>query len=264
MSKLSIGTAWDEAKAAMLAHRRLLVPVALGLVLLPAALTSMIEPQVAAGERPEPGAWMIGVMVLVAIMLMGQLAMILIINGWKGSLGEALRRAAKRLPVLLATALMIMVVMIAILVALFAILGISTTASGGIVAESLSGAGLMAVIIAFALVIVISVRLLPLMPVIATHDKGPLPSLKHSFAITSGHFLRLLAFLLLMLVLFLVVALAVGAVVGGLVTLLFGKPEPWTVSKLLIALASGAVQAGFVLFYTAMLARIAAQLDRAD
>jgi len=49
MSSLSIGKAWDEAKAALLANRKLLVPIALGLILLPAVIASMVEPQVPAG-----------------------------------------------------------------------------------------------------------------------------------------------------------------------------------------------------------------------
>ncbi len=40
MSSLSIGRAWDEAKAALQANRKLIVPVALGLVLLPAVIAS--------------------------------------------------------------------------------------------------------------------------------------------------------------------------------------------------------------------------------
>ena len=94
----------------------------------------------------------------------------------------------------------------------------------------------------------------------ACESLGPIGSLKRSFALTSGHFWRLFGFLLILMVGFFVVALTVGAVVGGLVTLLFGRPEPWSISLLLIALAGGLVQAGFVVVYTAMLARIYAQL----
>jgi hypothetical protein len=60
---------------------------------------------------------------------------------------------------------------------------------------------------------------------------------------------------------FLIVAMVVGIVVGGLITIAFGRPEPWSISLLLIALAGGLVQAGFVMVYTGMLARIYAQLS---
>jgi hypothetical protein len=45
--------------------------------------------------------------------------------------------------------------------------------------------------------------------------------------------------------------------------LAFGRPEPWSVSLLLIALVGGLIQAAFVTIYSAMLARIAVQLDDA-
>ena len=48
---LSIGKAWDETKAAMADNRRLIAPVALGLILIPAVVSAMVEPRVAPGER---------------------------------------------------------------------------------------------------------------------------------------------------------------------------------------------------------------------
>ena len=50
---LSIGKAWDEARAAIAANRRLITPVALGLILVPAVVSAMIEPRVAPGTEPE-------------------------------------------------------------------------------------------------------------------------------------------------------------------------------------------------------------------
>ena len=46
---LSIGKAWDEARAAIAANRRLITPVALGLILVPAVVSAMFEPRVAPG-----------------------------------------------------------------------------------------------------------------------------------------------------------------------------------------------------------------------
>jgi hypothetical protein len=43
--------------------------------------------------------------------------------------------------------------------------------------------------------------------------------------------------------------------------LAFGRPEPWSVSLLLIALVGGLIQAAFITIYSVMLARIAVQLD---
>jgi hypothetical protein len=80
---------------------------------------------------------------------------------------------------------------------------------------------------------------------------------------TRGSFWKLLGFVLLLAIAFAVAGLAISAVVGTLVTLAFGRPEPWSVSLLLIALVGGLIQAAFVTIYSAMLARIAVQLDDA-
>ncbi len=97
MSSLSIGKAWDEAKAALQANRKLIVPVALGLVLLPAVVASMVEPQVArrsSSRPPARGCWSRWRWCIV--MVVGELAIVLLVNGWRGSVGEAIgtRRAA--------------------------------------------------------------------------------------------------------------------------------------------------------------------------
>ena len=92
MSSLSIGQAWDEAKAALQANRKLIVPVALGMVLLPAALVSMVEPQVPAGQQPPPGPWMLVALAMLIVMMVGQIAIVLLVNGWRGSVGEAISR----------------------------------------------------------------------------------------------------------------------------------------------------------------------------
>jgi hypothetical protein len=86
-------------------------------------------------------------------------------------------------------------------------------------------------------------------------------AIKRAFALTSGHFWKLLAFMLLATIAFLIVAAAAGAVIGSIVSLALGRPEPWSVSLLLVALAAGLVQAAFITIYTAMLARITAQLS---
>ena len=55
-------------------------------------------------------------------------------------------------------------------------------------------------------------------------------------------------------------ASAAGAVIGSVVSLALGRPEPWSVSLLLVALTAGLIQAAFIAIYTAMLTRITAQL----
>lgn len=261
MGSLSIGKAWDEAKAALGANRRLVVPVALGLVLLPAVIVSMVEPRVIPGEQPPPGAWMLVVLGMVIVMLVGELAIVLLINGWRGSVGEAIGKAARRMPTFILAALCLLVPIILLFSVMLAVVGVGTGASGQIDWANFSPMGWLVLLACTLVLLYFSVRLLTLLAVVACEELGPIAALKRSFALTSGHFWRLLGFLLLLMLAFLIVAATVGAVVGGLVTLFLGQPDPWSLSLLLIALAGGLVQAGFVMVYTAMLARIYAQLS---
>jgi len=261
MSSLSIGRAWDEAKAALGANRKLIVPVALGMVLLPAVIASMIEPQVPAGQQPPPGPWMLGALLMIIVMIIGEIAIVLLVNGWRGSVGEAIGQAARRTPTLILAALAFLVPIILLFSAILAMTAIGSIQGGQFDWTSLGGTGWLLLFLCFLVLFYLSVRLLPLLAVVACESVGPIAALKRSFTLTAGHFWRLFGFLLLLMIAFLIVALTVGAVIGGLVTVVFGSPEPWSISLVLIALAGGLVQAGFVMVYTAMLARIYAQLS---
>ena len=257
---LSIGKAWDEAKAAIAANRRLITPVALGLILVPAVVSAMVEPQAVPGTQPEAGPWMLVTLVMIIVMLAGQMAIVLLTNGWHGSVGEAIGRAVKRLPTLILAALMVMVPLILILSVVLAIIGFATGADGRFSAASLSPAGWLVILVGFVVILAVGVRLLPMIVLIASEDAGPIAAIKRAFHLTRGHFWKLLAFMLLATIAFLIVAGAAGAVIGSIVSLLFGRPEAWSVSLLLVALTAGLVQAAFITIYTAMLARITAQL----
>lgn len=261
MSSLSIGKAWDEAKSALQTNRKLIVPVALGMVLLPAVVASMIEPQVPAGQQPPPGPWMLAALALIIVMIVGEIAIVLLVNGWRGSVGQAIAEAGRRTPTLILAALAFLVPIVLLFSVILAISAIGSIESGQFDWSSLSGTGWLLLFLGVLVLLYASVRLLPLLAVVACESVGAIAALKRSFTLSAGHFWRLLGFLLLLMVAFFIVALTVGAVVGGLVTLAFGQPEPWSISLVLIALAGGLVQAGFVMVYTAMLARIYAQLS---
>lgn len=260
MATLSIGAAWDEAKTALRSKRRLLVPVALGLILLPAVIVAMVEPQAAAGEQPPPGAWMIVAIAMILVMVVGQIAILLLINGWRGSVGEAIGKAARRTPTFIIAALALFLPLILIFSFMLAFAGAGGIEQGRVQLTQMSGGGVVIMLLGLFALIYVSIRLMPLIAVVAMERLGAIASLRRALALTSGQFWRLLGFLIMLLIGFLVVALMVGAVVGSLVTLLLGSPEPWSLAQLAIALAGGLIQTGFVLVYVAMLARIYAQL----
>lgn len=260
MSSLSIGRAWDEAKAALLANRKLIVPVALGLILLPAVVVSMVEPRVPPGEQPPAGPWMLVALLMVIVMVVGQLAIVLLVNGWRGSVGEAIGKAFRRTPTFIVAALAYLVPVILIFSVLLGFAGIGTTASGQLDMANFNSLGWLLSMLFLLALLFVSVRLLPLLPVVASEGIGAIGALKRSYALTSGQFWRLFSFLLMLMLAFLILALTVGAVFGSLVQLTLGEPAPWTLSLLLIALAGGLVQAGFVMVYAGMIARIYTQL----
>jgi hypothetical protein len=258
MTALSIGRAWDEAKAALQANRKLIVPVAMGMVLLPAVIVSMVEPQVPAGEQPPPGLWMLIALAMLVVMLIGELAIVLLVNGWRGSVGEAIGKASRRAPALILAALVYVLPFAVLFSIMLAASGV--TPGGQFDAANMRPTLLLPMLLLFVALLVVTIRLLPLVALVACEKVGPFAALKRTWALTQGHFWRLLGFLLMLAVAFLIVALTVGAVIGTLVTFTLGRPEPWSISLVLVALAGGLVQAGFVMVYIAMLARIYAQL----
>src|SRR6187200_809525 len=141
MSSLSIGRAWEEAKSALLANRKLIVPVALGLILLPAVVVSMVEPRVPPGEQPPAGPWMLIALLMVIVMVVGQLAIVLLVNGWRGSVGEAIGKAFRRTPTFIVAALAYLVPVILIFSVLLGFAGIGTTASGQLDLANFNSAG---------------------------------------------------------------------------------------------------------------------------
>lgn len=255
--KLSIGAAWAEAAAFLRAERRVLAPVVLGLIMVPAVVAEMIQPRVTPGSVPEGGTWVIVALLMVGIMLLGQLVIVVLANRWNGSVGEAIARAARRLPTLLVAGILVIAPLFILLSLALALGGVS---GGAALGGKPSPAGALALSLLLVAALFVMIRLLPLVAVVAATDDGPVAALKRTFVMTRGNFWRLLGFALLLTLAFAIVAIAFAAVVGSLVTLALGRPEPWSVSLLMLALIGGLVQAGFVTLYTAMLARIADQL----
>ena len=258
--KLSIGAAWTEAAAFVRRERRVLAPVVLGLIMVPAVVATMVQPPAPAGETAEPGAWMIVVLLMVAAMIAGQMVIVLLANGWHDSVGKAIRRSLGRLPVLILAGL---VVMVPVFIAFALVAGGMMTSSGGMpkLQSNLGPGASVAVLLLILVLVFVMIRLLPLIAVVANGSNGPIASLKQTFGLTRGNFWKLLGFALLLTIAFAVLGMAVGAVFGSVVTLALGAPQPWSVSLLLIALVAGLLQAAFVTIYSSMLARITVQLE---
>ena len=259
---LSIGKAWEEAAAFLAREGRLVAPVALALFALPSALLNWAYPTgsvTAAG-----GANSLALLLVLLVMMAGQMTIVILATGWHGSIGEALGKAARRVPTLLLSALVIfgpllIIFSIALAAALMAA-GISDPAT--VTPETLAKVPGVAWLILLMMVVllVLGVRMLPMSAVAATEQVGPIAVLKRSWRLTRGQFWRLLALLLLLVVAALVLSYAVSVVVGSVATLALGEPRPFNVAALIIALAGGFVSALVSSVSAAMVARIYAQL----
>jgi membrane-anchored glycerophosphoryl diester phosphodiesterase (GDPDase) len=263
---LSIGKAWEETAAFLGSEARLVVPVALATFALPSVLAGWALPDNAA---PGDGGWtglLLLVLVLLAVMV-GQMTIILLALGWKGSVGDALRKAVGRLWALLAASLMVFLPL-----CLVAVIAIGTVLAGAgitdpaqLTPESMAkvpNIGWVVLLLGVVLIF-IGTRLFPMSAVAAAESAGPVDLIRRSWALTKGNFWRLFALLLLLLIAALVLDRAATSVVGLLATIVTGEPRPFNVSALLVALASGLVGAAVSAVSASMVGRVYAQLTAA-
>lgn len=260
---LSIGKAWEETAAFLGREARLVVPVALATFALPSVLAGWAMP-----DNATPGdGGMTGLLLLLLVLLavmVGQMTIVLLALGWKGSVGEAMRKAVGRLWVLLAASLIVFLPL-----CLFAVIAIGTVLAGAgitdpaqLTAESMAKVPnigwvilLLGVVLTF-----IGTRLFPMSAVAAAESAGPIAVIRRAWGLSRGNFWRLLALLLLLLAAALVLDRAATSVVGLLATIVAGEPRPFNLSALLVALASGLVGAAVSTVSASMVGRVYAQL----
>lgn len=255
MTSLSISRAWDETRAILGRDGKLLASVAAALVLLPQAIAGVVTGQTA---TPEGSPWSIAMLVAALISLVGQLAIAWMAVGTRASVGEAIRHGfARALPMIGA-----MLIVLAGLLLLGIVAAFILAATGAIEpsAEPTVADAMRLMLVLAIPMIYVSVRLMPSIVVAANEKAGPIGILKRSWTLTSGHFLRLFAFLMLFLIAALVLASAAGLLGGMIVRFAFPDAGPFTMGALVLALINGLVQAGLILVYVVMLARIYLQL----
>lgn len=257
--RLSIGKAWEETSAFLGREARLVAPVALATFALPAVLASWAYP---AGTTRGGAGWLM-IIVLLAV-LIGQMTVVLLVNGWRGSVGEAMAQAARRLPVLVAALIIIFlpIALIATVALGSALVGAGLTDPAAVTPAALAKLpGVLWIIVILSLVfIILGVRLFPISATAASEKVGPFGLIKRSWTLTRGVFWRLLVLVLLLGVVALVLDRAVTAVVGSIATLAAGEARPFNTSALIVALASGLIGAMVSTVSAAMAGRVYAQL----
>ena len=248
---VSIGTAWTEAAAFARREKKLLAPLVLALMVVPATISQLVQPSnpFAGPEGFRP--WMAIAFLALVAGLVGQMAVSRLAMGWSGSLGEAIMLAFKRLPTVIAALILFFLCVALVLIPIIIVL----TLVGGV-----GGGAKLANLVTLLVVFGTAPRIL-LAPALAMDRAlGPWGLVKTTWQATRGHYWRLVGFFLLFLAASLIFAMAVSSVVGTLATLALGTPEPMSVARLLIALAGGLVQGGIATVYAAMIGRIVAQL----
>jgi hypothetical protein len=255
---LSIGTAWDETAAVAKRAGRPLFAIAFLLISLPAAILQAIVPAAGPGRLPGPGLWLLFVPVLFAASLIGAVAISHLALRPGAGAGEALRIALARLPSLAGAALL--VALGGLLLALPLVVLVAALAAYAVSSPPIAlGLGLLG--LAWALAVVFYwVRLMLMTPAAAAEAIGPVALVRRSWRLTRGHFRKLAGLLVLAAVVALVTMAAVVAVGGILITLAAGRPEPGSAVMLLVLALSALPQAAISGLFTALLARIYAQL----
>lgn len=256
---LSISKAWEETSAFLGKEARLVAPVALATFALPATIAGWAYPDETAGG----GAGWLLVLVLLAAMV-GQMTIVLLVNGWRGSIGEAIIKAARRLPVLLAALIIAFLPVILVAVVGF---GASLTSAGitdpaAVTPEAIAKLPNVGWLLLFILLflIIVGVRLFPMSAIAVSEPIGPINLLKRSWTLTKGVFWRLFVLALLLAILAVVLDLSVTAVVGSIATLAVGESKAFNLSALLVALPVGLVGAMVSSVSATMIGRVYAQL----
>ena len=261
MAALSISRAWDESKAIFARDGRLLVAVALALVVLPTVIVGLVVP-----SDPAEGGLYSGLVQTAAALIatVGQLALIRLAIGPPTTVGAAISHGLRRFPSLLGAMILLVLAIFLLMIPIVLIL-----AAAGLVdlenqARTLTGPAAAIIGLAVIAIIAVAVRFLLTAPVASAEAAGPITILKRSWALTSGHYWRLLGFLVLILILAIVLMLAAGAIGGVLGTILSPGLEVFSLGALVLALFVGIAQGVFTVLTSVMVARIYLQLSGRD
>ncbi len=248
---ISIGTAYSEAASFVRREKKLLAPLVLALMVVPATVSQLVQPSNAFAGSGGAQPWMAIAALALLAGLLGQMALSRLALGWHGSLGETMILALKRLPATLGALLLFFLCISLLLIPVIVVLSLL---GGG--ASGAKTANLLALVTIFG-----AVPRILLAPAIAMdRPLGPWALVKATWRATEGQYWRMLGFFLLFLTASLIFAIAASSVVGSIATLAIGPPEAMSVSRLVIALVGGLVQGVITTIYAAMIGRIVAQL----
>lgn len=259
MAELSISKAWDQTTEIIARDGRLIGAVALALIALPATVSGLVAPH--GGSDPSVPIWgRILVFLATLVTVAGQLALIRLAIGPSVSVGEAIAHGMRRLPIYFVAALIVFCALVLLAVPFLIVLVVAQVPIDETAIKQ-SPTALLLALVYLIVAFVLGVRLLMMSSVASAEAVGPIAIIRRSWELTSGHWLRMLGFLLIFAVGALVVFAAVGAAVGIVAGLLIGPVDPLSASALVVALFMAIANATVTGVFAVMLARIYVQLS---
>jgi hypothetical protein len=260
MTGLSISRAWEESKASIAVDGKLMLIVAAALVALPEIIGSVIVPQSTQTEGTLASTLVL--LITSILTLIGQLAIIRLAVAPAVSVGEAIAHGARRMPIYLVAGIMLTIAFVLALIPFALILygaGVPLDPANEL-ATVASPVTMVLALVYLALLIFVCVRMLMASPVASEEEVGPIQILRRSWDLTSGHWWRLFAFLVIFFIGAAIAIAAVNWVISFVAVMLFGPIEPMSASALVVALVDACVNATVTVLLAVMLARIYLQL----
>ena len=262
MAKLSISNAWNETSLFLGREARLVAPIALLLIAIPGIAVQLLGPQ----DNANPGAaeLILGLVLLFASTIAGLIGAIAITHlalRPGASVREALGVGLRRFFPLLVSSLLIGLVFGILAILLLTLLAGSVLERGVINPAEMVTTLMPIVVILTILGVALWVRFMLMTPVVTAEPVGPIGIIRRSFALTSGHYWRLLGMVLLLLLVAVVTLIAVSLVLGISLALLFGPPVPGSATWIINGIISTLFQTILTVILAVLVARIYAQLS---
>jgi len=254
MGRLSLSRAWEETAAILVREGGLLSAVALALIVLPQVFLAVVGLPI--GAQATLPAQLIYI-ASVLLSFVAQIAINRLAIGPSVTVREAIAQGFMRVVSVFA----VLIVLALILAVVAIILAMVLSALGIMI---LPGAGKPPTPSFVALLIILMGLFFAIFqlsfPIAAVETGNPLRMISRSWQLARHHYLRLLAFVVTVFIGLGLVVIATQFGLGSVIVLFLGKPEPGSLSALVLGLIAGVVQAAFTVVTAAMLARIYVQL----
>jgi len=258
--KISMGNVWDRTTDFLGDRLSAIVPIALLAIVVPTAVSTLIEPAARTGGGTTGGN--VAGLILAIVELWGQLAIVALALHPGAGRGPALRIAAARLLPLIAIVIILMLALFLVLLPMpiaLAMSGVDLRAAMGptrpVVPVTAGWFVTLYLLVLFPVLLFIAAHLLLLTPVIVAERLG-LRAIARSFALGRGLVWKILGVVILYAIVAGVATMAANTVFGSIFRILLGGDGAMTLAALLTALIAAIVQAVFVVMAAAFTAKL--------